>query len=76
MRGCGAEAGSFLFFASLSVHDEFSPRLNADGDGDLAEDEVATETIVDGTGRVLKTRTENPRTALAAIPARRSSTVV
>ncbi len=36
-----------------------SPRLNADGDGDLAEDEVATETIVDGTGRVLKTRTEN-----------------
>jgi len=38
----------------------YSTIINADGDGDLAEDEVATETIFDGAGRVLKTRTENP----------------
>ncbi|MBK6748683.1 MAG: hypothetical protein IPG67_01355 [Acidobacteria bacterium] len=38
----------------------YSPIINADGDGDLAEDEVSTETIFDGAGRVLKTKTENP----------------
>ncbi|MBK7933922.1 MAG: hypothetical protein KA956_07175 [Pyrinomonadaceae bacterium] len=32
----------------------YSPIINADGDGDLAEDEVATGTIFDGVGRVLK----------------------
>jgi YD repeat-containing protein len=38
----------------------YTPLVDIDGDGNIAEDEVLTETWVDGAGRVKGTRTEHP----------------
>ena len=38
----------------------FTPMIDADGDGDLGEDEVYSESRFDGAGRVLRSRTEHP----------------
>ncbi len=57
-----AEGDDLVHQALIVAHDAgvLIAESDDDGSGDLAEDEVATETIFDGAGRVLKTRTANP----------------
>jgi YD repeat-containing protein len=39
---------------------QYAPIIDADGDSDIAEDEVLTETWTDGAGRARRVRTEHP----------------
>ena len=50
----------YIYSNTGNAMTSYSTIINVDGDGNLEEDEVATETVFDGAGRVLKTRTENP----------------
>jgi YD repeat-containing protein len=50
----------YEYFSDAIHHKTYTPLVDLDNDGNIAEDEVVTETWTDGAGRVLKTRTENP----------------
>jgi hypothetical protein len=50
----------YQYFDSANHYKTFTPLVDLDNDGYIAEDEVETETWIDGAGRVIKSKTENP----------------